>query len=634
MIQKAYGPQNPNNPWKTFFYNCRQALQSEAGLKVAEFIFPLLILDRICSNSKEEEQLICQEFTDVLDVGQKLGTMNHTNRQKAVSAVFSVIDTLTYWAESGREALHKSSKSRHARRRPTRGSTEVSLNEGWNSETAIAKIDEVLSMIPLEKQALGASLVGMHARALRLLEFADRKSTVQSTFEDAIDPHQDLSKHADNPKNNIELWKDLLAKLDDCESMVALGGDHLLVTPANRVRNGFRRKEAQNDYEGALKDYERALQLAGPNGPNLDLEVGALRCQLELGHFESVLKQAAGLTAFGSQKCAVDTKRFAVEAAWRLGRWKTLEELVNDEEDKGSHVVSSHTSGGYEVCIGQTVLGLQKGDPTMVSRAVQEARKVTLDSLSIVARENYSRSYPDIVRLHCLREMENAAVVLFREIDQMQVTLEEAAHPNSTEGWEWDSRMNLATSKGASSIISTRVVLARISGESELQGSLFLSIGKQARKQHLHGIAENYLSQAESVFLASGRLSTSASKLGNLLYSTRVQLAKLKHEQGESTLALRLLGQDSVQKIYDRMIPHKHNATMTRKMAVEYERERMLKSGLSFSADSDEALSDRFVSRLLKSTQWMVEGGLTSGSEVLGRFQMIHQLAPKWEKGE
>jgi hypothetical protein len=40
-----------------------------------------------------------------------------------------------------------------------------------------------------------------------------------------------------------------------------------------------------------------------------------------------------------------------------------------------------------------------------------------------------------------------------------------------------------------------------------------------------------------------------------------------------------------------------------------------------------------FAKSALQSTQWMVEGGLKSGSEIMSRFRTLHRLAPKWEKG-
>ena len=71
-----------DDPWSTFFATLRQAIQAEAGLKVAEFIFPLLILDRLCSESQNDDKLILQEFLDVLNIDLKHDSMNETDRQK------------------------------------------------------------------------------------------------------------------------------------------------------------------------------------------------------------------------------------------------------------------------------------------------------------------------------------------------------------------------------------------------------------------------------------------------------------------------------------------------------------------------------------------------------------------------
>jgi hypothetical protein len=629
MIYSAYD--SPLSPWRTFFYNCRQAVRSEVGLKAAEFLFPILILDRLCFGSSSEENLIRQEFLHVLnfDWNPTPGSMNQTDRQKAVNAFFSVMDTLTYWAETGTEVRHKSSRaslSRQTKRKSGRGDPELSAEASWPADETISRIDEVLSTIPLDKQAHAAARVGMHARALRLLEFAGRKETGSGH----------TPKHADNPDSNIGLRKDLLAKLDDCDSMVAVGGDQLRVASSLQVRDSIRRKESSGDFEGALKDYERALQLEGAKKRDLNLETGALQCLLELGHFESVLKQASGMAANGGANCGNDAKSFAIEAAWRLGRWETLLGLVTEKEkDRETHNLSPRSSyDKHQVCMGRIFLGMWKQDSNAVAKGVQEAREASMESLSIVARENYARSYSEIVKLHCLRELENATEILFKENKSSGSTLDEVANSKANEGWRWDGRLNVATSRGASSIISIRVALARINSEPVLEGSLFLRIGKQARKNRLYGIAENFLSQAESVLSAPGSDSSNNQKLGHLLYSARVQVAKLKHECGESTLALRLLGQESVQAICGQMLPDIDNEAKIKEIAVAYERNRMLNTGISTSTDNDAALSDRFVSRLLKSTQWMIEGGLTGGYEVIGRFRVIHKLAPKWEKGK
>ena len=87
--------------WKDFFFACRTAVRSLAGLEAAEFIFPLLVLDRICFGPAEEFELICKEFLQILKIDSNMARMEHSERQKTVGGFFAMMDTLTYW-EIGR----------------------------------------------------------------------------------------------------------------------------------------------------------------------------------------------------------------------------------------------------------------------------------------------------------------------------------------------------------------------------------------------------------------------------------------------------------------------------------------------------------------------------------------------------
>ena len=85
----------PLSRWKGFFFACRTAVRTQAGLKVAEFILPLLVLDRICFATPKDEEVIRREFLKVLSFGSTpTASMEKTEREKAVNAVFNVVDTL------------------------------------------------------------------------------------------------------------------------------------------------------------------------------------------------------------------------------------------------------------------------------------------------------------------------------------------------------------------------------------------------------------------------------------------------------------------------------------------------------------------------------------------------------------
>ena len=98
--------------WHELFHACRTAVRTHAGLNVAEFILPILILDRLCFGNDMDEEIIRREIIDVLNFQSSTEVlMHHTERQKAVNVVFTVIDTLRNWAEGETERRHRSSRS-------------------------------------------------------------------------------------------------------------------------------------------------------------------------------------------------------------------------------------------------------------------------------------------------------------------------------------------------------------------------------------------------------------------------------------------------------------------------------------------------------------------------------------------
>ena len=98
--------------WKDFFYSCRTATRSETGLNVAEFIVPLLVLDRLCFGKQGEKKLIVDEFLLLLKNETKLMPIN--DRQKALNAFFSVVDTLSHWADRETEESCRSSRNKNS----------------------------------------------------------------------------------------------------------------------------------------------------------------------------------------------------------------------------------------------------------------------------------------------------------------------------------------------------------------------------------------------------------------------------------------------------------------------------------------------------------------------------------------
>jgi hypothetical protein len=627
MVQRSY--ETRKTKWSKLFYACRTALRTQAGLNVAEFLLPILVLDRICFGDAPDEQVVVQEMCDVLTFGENGASpdvpMTHSERQKSVSSIFMIIDTLQFWSEQETEQRHKnSSGATSAYLNERRSSTTQSSGDEWPLDESIMRIDDILQAVPLSLRADAAAKVGMHARALRFLEMAARARVVDSVF------HATPSKKASEgpPKwsrsraagictpSDMNLTKEVLADLNDYETMSSIEDHTLLVDPSARVRGSIRQKEATGDWEGALQDYERAQQLDGPVHRNPLTQRGALRCMLKLGRLESVIGQVNGIMSPRSSSEDVDISNaipIAVEASWRLGRWESLAELV---DVKGTSSIDS--DGFHQVSLGHVMLGLHTKDLVSVTTGLKSARGALMEGLSSVARESYGRAYDHIVRLQSLREIEDASDFVCAEDSTMN--LSEWAGLEA--GCGWDRRLDFVSPSGATTVLNTRLALARLRGDSAFEGSLFLNMGKRARKNGLYNIATNAFAQAEAAFDSVD--SKSGSALNDFSSTLRMQIAKLRHDTGESSMALRMLGQEDVERMAHL------DETALRLAAVNHVKRTMA----SALGSVESKMIDGFVQSVLQSTRWMVEGGLKGGAEIMARFRIIHRLAPNWEKGK
>ena len=404
-------------------------------------------------------------------------------------------------------------------------------------------------------------------------------------------------------------------------------------------------KEAKGEWSGALYDYERALELNEATKIRPKLEEGSLRCLLELGQLESVLHQVNGIVhgqQHGEETFENDSVRmasmndsqatpFAVEAAWRLGRWSTLTKMLNDIDSQDMNRRGVDSDGLYRVSLGNAMQGLYERSKPKVISSIRNARHVLMSDLANVASESYSRSYPYLVRLHCLREIENACEVMCCEEGMNgSPRIGELASSRGLDGWDWNGRLAVIANAGSSEIIDVRLALSRLAGDVEVEGSLYLMVGKKARKNGLVNIAANFLSQAEACCSRqrSGMNETSAatSHVDDLLSSIRLQSAKLKHQSGESTAALRILGLENVSGMLQ------NDDKTLQSLALSYERNAITDHAIN---DRDQAADiNRFSRRLLQSTRWIVEGGIKGGSEVIERFRIVQKLSPHWEKGK
>jgi serine/threonine-protein kinase ATR len=463
MIHRAN--ENRETEWTRLFHSCRTALRTSTGLGVADCLLPYLVLDCLCFGSGHDRAMLLLEMRDVLtyDVNGDLKneTMSLADRRNAVSKVFEVVDILQLWIEP--EADIRFSRRYQIPSKENSQTARPILSVGsWRRDESTMRIEDMLNELPLELRGKASFSVGMHANSLRCLEMASRLTVAGNVFGDEVtlqaNKHSRSRAAGSCPKEVVALLKDVLASLNDYETITALVDDNVWDSPNERTRDSIRQKEALHDWQGALHDYERAQQL---NIDDPSMRTGILKCLLELGHFDSVLQQVTYMKSIYSQKHANDVAGavpLAVEAAWRLGRWETLSELV--EVDTAGF---AEPDALYQVHLGKALLCLHRKNRESAILSLTDARSAVLDGLGNVARESYSRSYGHVVKLQAIREIEDVSNML---CSSESTNIGQYTNSNSL---SWNRRLGLVSSQGATSIMNTRLVLARLSKDTAFE---------------------------------------------------------------------------------------------------------------------------------------------------------------------
>ena len=678
--------ENERSRWRSFFYACRSAIRADAT--ICEFLLPLLVLDSLCFGDQSDEKVVLREMTDALSFGSNSESdlqnisrrrptrsqMALTDRQKAANTIFVVLDTLSIWAERETEdrylASSRSSSQSSLGKNKSHSMTNLDgVGTVWPADESLIRIEDLLKAIPLSTCAKAAEAVGMNARCLRYLEMEARSQIAVSVYDDlkgdayATNDGKNKALLGETILNGIDigLMQRVLGRLDDCDTMAFTSKDSSQLS--RNIIDNINERELRGDWAGSLHMYEQALQLdqwQDGRSDQLTLKSGMMKSLLHLGQLESVINQTAGILSKDKNASRLQNKKrlrqssydmidddasklllpSAAEAAWRLGQWDTLDNIL-DSWDKSTHrEIESESSpsrvevdpeGRYDVSFSRAMLGLHTFDEELVTMSIKEARNAVLLSLSGAARESYSRAYPYLLNLQCIREIEDASG-LMRNENSLPISFSDLAQSESAYGWDWDGRLRMTGSKalGSSAVMNVRLALTRIFDERVMEGGFWLKEGKRARKRGLFHIAEHSLAHADAALdmqIRSGRMldPIALKALQGHCNDVKLQYAKLNFATGKSTGALRLLGQENLDI----------------KGLLEQQRDSLRKAVTSIqrpedgriSIDDEDACVKMFGRCLLTGTEWIHDGGLKSGSEVIDRYKLVSQLLPDWERG-
>jgi len=627
LISRSHS--NNKNAWGAFFHACRSAIRSLSGIVMAEFLLPLFVLDLLCFGNKSDEEIIVEELVRVLSFDTQ-GDQNHDGmrleeREKAVLVVFGLMSILRQWSDNETEALHRMSLSKGAKKRMATSS----YSSSWSHTLCLKKIDLLLSKLPLPTCAEAASSVGMRARALQFLEMEGRRLSNLRRIDNSTNPSASNLPDKFIASNvlegiDLQLTQTLLGQLNDFDSMLVVSQESCHeVDHCKRLAETALEKELYEDWEGACQAYEQLLDKRLNKGmesyTKYRAQAGLLRCLLKLGRLESVLNQSYGMTRQAQplqsppdsanehtlEEVSTEFLPCATEAAWRLGNWEVLDSLVGNGGPVGPF---DEAGGRSQISFSRTMHAIQSRSHDDVVSCLKDAREDAMVSLTSACRDGYLRSYPHLMTLHSLREIEHFSKT-FSLVEERGSQRESTRDIASN---DWKSRLDLSVldANGSNSVINARLALSRLADQPQIEGDLWLDIGKKARKANQYQFAEQSLTQANVAFCRISCENNQKVAIGPKIGDVRLQLSKLKHAMGERTAALKLVEDDIPSAIF----------------CVD-ERDS-LGTILSGSTRSKDIISRN----ILQSTLWMASGDLKNEIEIIDRYKTVLKLSPTWER--
>lgn len=218
----------------------------------------------------------------------------------------------------------------------------------------------------------------------------------------------------DDPEKCLEaeacsILQKSFAELEDADSMAGITTLRSSSSLAEKIID----TEVSGRLSEALATYERAIAV---DPGSVQFHNGFLRCLMTLGHWETMLAHSEGLASratIGESALRQTAQANGIEAAWRLGRWDAIEKLHvlsfedHEQSSKRLQIVNSWSSSNA-LALGKMLLSIHEKKSQCVAMHAKMARQKLRAPLMRAAREGYTRSYPMIVLLHTLADVEDS----------------------------------------------------------------------------------------------------------------------------------------------------------------------------------------------------------------------------------
>lgn len=571
MIKKSTGSR------AVLFQFCRGIMRDDISIML--FLLPYIVLHVITCGKDEDRADIVKEISAVLNATknevlllldeQQATSQNHaTNTSSSCASavdaesgedvllplmdshkqnhstfehcqqIFSLLDVLNKWRSQRMVELDLAMKEAEKRQKDKKSRR----SRGDEHRIAMAKsfvnnMDSVLLEVKYIMLSFAAFTSGAYERALKYYE---NHLTEEAIIVDA------RGKVTRNFKSHqLAFLQNLYSKLEEPDGLVGIASFRTTTSLQEQIID----HEAEGNWSEALNCYELAIdqsimqnvsigafQKQQRRSQILSYQLNILKCLRNLGNLRVMDENVQGMLSrysFEEQGHDPDTVSkivsYGVQAAWRLGNWDRVQQCL-DTIDCDTH--------DFEVSLARTLLLYKAREKEAFVKQLELTRRQLIGPLSASCKESYDRSYPLIVNLQILEELERSFELLSRsESDTMiseQVTQLLEQFRNS---------LTLTTSSMAvrEPILSLRKQLFTMhsSGESEISNELgrnILSWAKLARKSQQLQTASSAILQLQN--------NASLQKPANFF----LESAKLQWQKGNKQQAIVIIdaGQDAI----------------------------------------------------------------------------------------
>ena len=447
------------NPLAPIFNACSAVILDDTS--TAEFLLPYLVRDVLMWLPQRAGELVVGEIKAVLRSHELVRTDSSSSKAavagQCAQLVFNLLDWMGAWTESERR------RAAAAAAGPAGAATRQkrALAAAQRCAAALAAVPQLLlarAAHTFNAHARALRHFESYAREERdrLLQERPRPrrpppparkdaepptpaapATPATAVAPAAPARRAASTFAALREQHSPWLQEVFTGLDDVDNLAAMtlhtgGGDQRCVSKRNDVAT----LEHRSLWFEALAEYDTRIAHS-PADPRLRL--GRIRCLREVGYLETLLtllrsdvdslataapavsatssgggggggptqqqqqqQQQQGTGNDATAPAVAELLSYGVEAAWRLGDWRALDEMLAAAQRQPYQTYLAHD---WEVSLGSVFAALAAHSSAQVQHAVAEARRCVLPRLAAASFESYQRCYPDLIRLHLLEEI-------------------------------------------------------------------------------------------------------------------------------------------------------------------------------------------------------------------------------------